>query len=56
LFAILPKIGVMVFGIREHKRLLGEILTWVGVAVAAAATYAMYRSAVSTDPKDRADD
>jgi hypothetical protein len=54
--AWLPKIAVMVFGVREHRRVLGEILTWFGVAVAAAVTYAMYRSAVSTDPKDPADD
>ncbi len=26
--------------------MIGEILTWVGVAIAAFATYALYRSAV----------
>jgi hypothetical protein len=32
---------------------IGEILTWVGVAIAALATYALYRSAV--DPSESKD-
>jgi hypothetical protein len=39
---------------------LGEILTWAGVAVAALVTYAMYRSAehdnLSGDPEKTGDD
>ena len=49
-------IKVLVFGVREHEGVLGEILTWFGVAIAAAVTYAMYRSAVTTDPEDGTDD
>jgi hypothetical protein len=38
----------------------GEILTWLGVTIAAGLTYAMYRSAeraaLPSDAKDRTDD
>jgi hypothetical protein len=55
-----PKIPVASSGSEGASRVLGEILTWLGVAVAALATYAMYRSAersdLPADSKESVDD
>jgi hypothetical protein len=37
---------------RDCSILIGEILTWVGVGIAAFATYALYRSAVAVAPEE----